>query len=702
METIFTNQQVETPIGSDDVYTYDQKVNLLIEDAVDFEESYLTFWRQDNQAFYDGLKPTLSNRGDDDPTYTGLEDADEEVNRSKFVSTDVRDTILTILPSLIRIFTTNDERVVNLVPNSEDQQELAEQQMDYLNYVFFEDNQGFMMLYSLFKDLMTVKYGVTKWWSDNDVDVIEQTFRNISIDQIVMLQEENDTLEVVEATDYDFDQDNVEEIRVRYTKSTPMTYVDTLPPEEFRISRDAKNVEEAGLVGHERLASVSELVRKGYPLELIQDNLSTQPVYSDERYMRNPGLTEDRPIMGVMYGEYYIRIDKDGDGIDELRYVCTIGGASGGRTIVHDEVVSRARFALWSGDPRPHTAIGDCIADITKDIQLFKSLMMRGQIDNLAEVMNPRSVVNELVTNIEDVLNDEVGAIIRTRGDPGASVAYSRPPYVGAEVQDTIGYLDQVRASRTGITEASKGLDPKAMQSTSLVGIDAIVSGAQERIELLARLIAESGLRATFKGLLREITENPNKARVLQLRGKWVEVDPSTFDPTMKLQVNPTLGKGSDMVRLQALGEIKQTQIMVMEKFGVDNPLVGPIEFRNTLEDMAKIGNIKNISRYFKKIDQDTLDAIKAAPKEPDPTAVLAQAELEKVKKDVIIAGGKAANEAGRLALDREKMIRQDDFNRDKLNIDATIAIAEMLGQGANPTEPPAVASMNQPPAGEE
>jgi len=681
METLFKNSGIGSTrgVGASGELDYSQQVRALIDDAVDYEESYLSRAREENQEYYNGKQPYLMAPGDpNDPP-----------NKSTFVSTDVRDTILTVMPSLIRIFTNLDEKVADFAPSTEQQQDMADQAYDYINYVFYEDNPGFIILHSVLKDSLTVKVGITKWWTDTDTEVMERTFRNITQEQFQYLITEKEEVEVLETGELNLQEGTLEFVKLRYTEDKPLTKLDAVPPDEFRIARDAKDVETAGLVGHDRMVPLSELARKGYDTEKLKDLVSSQTSYSDERFMRNPGLADDKAMEGIQYGEWYIRIDSDGDGIDELRHICTVGDQ---RIIVHDEMVPYTRFALWSSDPRPHTAIGDCLADITKDIQRIKTNMMRGQLDNLAESITPRTVVNELVTNIEDLLNDEVGAIIRTKGDPMTAVAFSKTPYNGAEVQVTIDYLDKVRASRTGITEASKGLDPKAMQSTALVGIDAIVSGAQERIELIARILAETGLKATLKGLLREITDNPNPSRVLKLRGKWQNVNPSLYDPTMRVQINPTLGKGSDMIRLQALAKVEQTQLLIIQTFGIDNPVVSPIEFRNTQVDMLAIANIKNPSRYFKEVTPDIIAAIQGQPKEPDPAAVLAQAELEKVKKDIIVESGRFQLQQDRLAFDKEKLERDDDFKRDKLNVDTSVKVLDIVmdpkPQTATPGEP--------------
>lgn len=661
MERLFTNSGVGSAKGAvryGDMDDYERAVIDLISDAVDFEESYLSLMREENMAFYQGQLPAIE--ANEDGT---------EPNKSTFVSTDVRDTVLTVMPSLMRIFTNFDEKIIEFIPSTAAQVELAEQQHDYLNYIFHTENDGFLTLYSVIKDALSVMYGVTKWWTDFDSSVEEKMFTNLTIEQYQSILFENPDVEV-ELGEQDPVTGMIDYALFRYVKTSPICRVEAVPPEEFRISRNAKNIKSAKLVGHETFVSASDLIKRGYdPAEFEEWATSTVLPVTEERQLRNPAIL-DASDEGIRFGEWYIRIDGDGDGIDELRRIITVGDDY---HIIDDEIVSHVNMALWVSDPRSHTILSDCITEITKDIQRFKTNMMRGQMDNLAESIHPRTVINELVTNIEDAMSDEIGAIIRTRGDVGSAVHYTRTPYAGADIQETVNYLDQVRASRTGITEASKGLDPKAMQSTTLSGIDAILSGAQERIELIARILAETGLKPTFQGMLREITENPNREHVIALRGKFVEVDASLFDPTMRMRVNPTLGRGTDMIRMQALMAIQNNQLQLIERMGLGNGIVSLEQMYNVQEDMLAMANIKNVGRYFTRPTPELEQAIASAPQEPDPTALLAQAELEKVKKDTIVATIESDRKNEELELKKVKAQMDDDFRRDQLNINASL-----------------------------
>jgi len=302
-------------------------------------------------------------------------------------------------------------------------------------------------------------------------------------------------------------------------------------------------------------------------------------------------------------------------------------------------------------------------------------------------------VFNQTITNSDDVLNDEIGAPIRTMGDPNSAVMSINHNFVGQPVFAMFEIMERLRQSRTGIGEASKGLDPRALQSTNVTGIDAIVQGAQERIELCARILAETGLKQLFRGLLREIVNHPNQERTIQLRGKWETINPSTYDPTMRIAINPTLGKGSDMTRLMVLQEVKATQTAVMTQFGVENPLCGVQEFRNTLTDILAIANVKNVARYYREITPEQIQAIASTPKEPDAATLLAQSEMEKNRV-------KMATEISKSNFADRKLRVDDDFRRDEMMVRGILDAAKIEADAmADAVDEEAVAAQNTPQA---
>ena len=447
---------------------------------------------------------------------------------------------------------------------------------------------------------------------------------------------------------------------VEFELSKPLIKVASVPPSEMRLDRYARSFRDSRMVGHERVTSLDDLIKMGYDREKCLEHIQTSELdNSNEDQMRNPARFMGTQLGdGVLYGEWYVKIDKDGDGVPELRHICTFGDQY---EIVADEEANRIKFAVFLCDPVSHTIIGDSLADQTIDIQRIKTNVMRAILDSAAESINPKTVVNELMVTVDDALNDDLGAVIRTRGDVGAAVAFNNIPFLGQQIMPVVEMLNEQLQRRTGLSDAAKGLDPKALQSSTMIGVEAVINGAQERVELVARNLCETGFKDLFTGLFNEICENPNQQRTLKLNGKWTEYDTSTFDSSMAVEVNANLGKGSDMVRMVALNQIKQDQQLLVSQMGMTNPICGPLEMLNTQTDLLKLANIMNVGRYFKTPNPMQLQQMMTAPRTPDPMAVSAQAQLEKVRAD-------AAAKVTQLGLDRNKAMAENAFKHTQLH----------------------------------
>jgi hypothetical protein len=671
LERIFsTFKEGGEPYDPSDPDSYEPYIQALIRDSRDYEGSVLAAARNQAQLYYYGYLPSLNPDGtpysdtqiiqDPNATYEQILGHDKETpNKSSYVSTDVRDAIMLMLPSLIRLFAAS-ENVVSLIPRTQADVDVAQQQTNYINYVFWQDNPGFLILYGAFKDAMTVRTGFVKWWTDDAKEKRRKTFINLGPQQLSMIAQGDPTAKLVEHEDPDPQTGLFPRVVLEFEVDKPIIKVAGVPPEEMRLDRYARSFSTSRIVGHERVVPIDELVKMGYEREQCLDYLQGQAIneFTMEAQLRNPGrYSGTRVGDGVLYGEWYIRADGDNDGIAELRYICTMGDDY---HIVHDEPANRVKFAVFGVDPISHTIVGDSIADYTKDIQKIKTNMTRAVLDSAAESINPKTVVNELNTDLDDVLNDDVGAVIRTRGDVQNAVAFNNVPFLGAQMLPLFELMNDVLQRRTGLSDAAKGLDAKALQSSSQIGVEAIINGAQERTELVARVLAETGFKDLFTGLYNEVCEAPNQRRTLRINGKWTDVDTGTFDASMGVEVNSTLGKGSDTVRMMTLQQIKQDQMAVFTQFGPNNPVVGIPEMVNTITDILELCNIKNVGRYFKTPDPQTLQAIAAQPKEPDAMTLAAQAQFQKVKSDT-------AKAVGEQQLAQAKQQADDEFRHRQL-----------------------------------
>ena len=308
------------------------------------------------------------------------------------------------------------------------------------------------------------------------------------------------------------------------------------------------------------------------------------------------------------------------------------------------------------------------IFDMTADLQRIKSAIMRNMMDSLSLAIHPRVGVVEGQANMDDVLNTEVGGVIRMR-QAGAVQPFS-VPFVGQAAFPMLEYLDSVRENRTGMSKAAMGLDANALQSTTRAAVAATVTAAQQHLELIARIFAETGMRALFKGILKLVVENQDRPRVVRLRNNWVPIDPRSWQSDMDVEVDVALGGGTEEQKLGVLTTISQKQEQIMQQMGPQNPLVTPSQYRNTLIKIAELSGFKNGADFFQDPAQ-VPPPPPPPPPPPDPAQILAEVEKQKIMADI-------QNKQAELELKRQSMLLEDDRARDKQEADIMLRAYEI------------------------
>jgi hypothetical protein len=614
--------------------------------------------------------------------YRGDLFGNEVEGNSKVVAMEVRDTVSAMLPSLMRVFF-NSENVVEFTPRGPEDVKSAQQATDYANYVFQNDNAGFLTTYAIFKDALVRKCGIAKfWWEDEErVRIEEYTGLDEQTLQVLMQEPDAEVQIVMSYPDPSMDEmqmDTVDpmtgqpiampapmlhDVQIKRITKDGRIRIMAVPPEELLLDRRARSFDDATIIAHRQMATVADLIAMGYDQEEIEENLMSNDLDSNDEYLARQPLsttfgTNDaaNPMMRrVLYVEAYARVDYDGDGIAELRKVCCMGA---GYKMVRNLPASYIPFADFPCDPEPHTSPLEAMSifDITRDLQEIKSEILRNTLDSLAQSIHPRTAVVEGQVNIDDVLNNETGAIIRMRA-PGM-VQPLTTPFVGQAAFPMMEYMDQIKEDRTGMSKAAMGLNADALQSSTKAAVNATISASQGRIELTARILAE-GMKKLFKGILFLVTTHQDKARMVRMRNEWVQIDPRAWDAGMDANINIALGNGDTNERLQALMMILAKQEQILQQLGPTNPLVTPQQFSNTLRKIVELSGFKDSSSYFQAIPADYVPPAPPQPK-PSPEEILAQVQAESIKADI-------QKKAADLELQRQQMIMDDDLKRDQM-----------------------------------
>ena len=617
-----------------------------------------------------------SDRAESTEYYLGNEPEGTSSLQSEFISTDVRESILFMLPSIMRTFF-GTKKVVEFVPKGPEDIQLAEQQTDYINYIIQQKNNGFQVLYDAFKDALVRKTGFVKvFWDDTVVATTHeytgldpQSYQALIIDKDVEIVEESSTTESITTLDPISGEEITQEIptsydlTIRRLKQKNQVCIEAIPPEEVLISRHARDLESASYVAHRMVKSVSDLVAMGYDQEEVEQHAgyggsAVDPESYEEIEARNPFdnmVYPDRNDSGgkdVLYVEHYLFYDFDGDGIDERVRVCSIGN---GLHVVNVEPWDELPICMFCPDPEPHTAIGSCPADYLKPIQAAKSQIMRDTLDSLGHSIFPRMGIVEGQVNIDDVLNTDIGQPIRMRA-PGMVQPFA-VPFVGKEAFPVLGYLDEAKENRTGVSKASAGLNADALQSSTSQAVSATMSGAQGRVELICRHFAEGGLKDMFKTVNNLVIKHQNAQDVYRLNNKFVPVDPRYWDNDKDIIVNVAISKSSDQEKFAVLQNVAQKQEQIMQLLGPQNPLVSMQQYANTLTKMIEMAGFKDSSSFINP-EVPPMPPQQPEDSKPSPEEMLAQAEMQKAQ----VTAQKAMIDA---ETDRMKIIMDDDRQRD-------------------------------------
>ena len=646
-----------------------------ISSAVDFVESEISQDRIKAQRYYDGEV-----------------DLGYEQGRSKVVATKVRDTVRAVKPSLMRIFLST-AKPVEYVPHGPEDVAMAEQATEFMHHEFTRLN-GYRVMNDAFQDALVKKQGIVKayWMTYPEAEIY--TYSDLSDDEYAYLVEDDDVTVIEHSVEISMEIDEmgmetempIHSAKLSVQKEKGELCIESVPPEEFFVDRDARNIKDAYIVAHRTEMRAGDLIAMGYePDEVLKlDSLESGSEMTEAEVFERRGYDmdtsnneeQDPAMKNVTVTEVYMRIDVDGTGVPILHKI-TCGGSA--YELLDFEPCDEVPFAKFEIDPEPHTFYGRSLAEIVMDDQDAATSVLRSILDNVAMTNNPRLGIVEGAVNIDDVLNNEIGAIVRMR-QPGAVQELS-VPFTAGQTLGALTYLDSLVETKTGVSRASMGLDPDAMQSTTKSAVQATVQSAAGQVEVMVRNLAD-GMRDLFGIMLRLTSKNVDEEQMMRMNGTFVPVDPKVWDSSFDVTTNVGLGTGREEEKMMALTQALQMQTMVYQTYGPQNGLVSLTNIRNTLADQLAATGIRNADRYFApitpEIEAQMLQAQQQAQAEQgqpsDPNAAFLQAEQMKVQ-------AKSQSDQMKLQLDAQKAAADNDLKRDQMAQDLLVNAAKIYGE---------------------
>ena len=630
--------------------------------------------------------------------YYGELFGNEVEGRSQYVDRTVQDVIEWIKPSLMRVFASGDE-LVQFVPKKQEDVAMAEQATDYVNYVVRQDNDGWSIFYSWFTDALLQKNGIVKaWWNEYE-EVEREEYKNltdIELEQVV----QNDEVTIIEHESYEGPMPDIQpqppqgmppqgpqmpgmppqqgmppqgtppqpgipqeppmmhDVVVHRTSTNGRIVIDNVPPGEFLINREAKSIEDARFTCHRVRKTLSEL-REMYPDEElgpedltgggIETNIwdsgnSARHSFDNSGYEFPWGdNSQEESLSEYWLFESFMKTDWDGDGIAELRKICSVGDK-----ILANDAVDNVPFISITPVKIPHKFFGMSIADLVMDLQRIKSTLMRNLLDNAYNQNFGRYAVLEGQANLDDLLTARPGGIVRVKS-PNAVMPLATPalePYTFQMLE----YIDGIRESRAGVSKNSQGMNDKALTShTTATAVNAVMTAAQSRIELVARQFAETGVKDLMNRVYELLVKNQDRERTIKLRNEWVPVDPTNWDASMDSVVSVALGHGNKDQQVAQLTHVLQMAGQAQAK---GDPMITGDNIYNISASLLKAMGMQNVDDYLTPPNMQP-------PKQPPQPSPKEQAEIAKMQADT----QKSQSETQRMSMDSQ--IDQAKFQLD-------------------------------------
>jgi len=563
--------------------------------------------------------------------YLGMPLGNEQEGRSQVISNDVLDTVESLMPSLMRIFTAGDN-VFSCEGVGPEDDEMARQCSDYLNYIFYKENSGFLALYSAFKDALIQKNGILKvYWDDSNktereeyTRLTEDEFNDLVADPEVKVGNHSEYEEpILDEKGKELDKVTLHDVVIHRTRLYGQVRIEPVPPEEFLISRRSKDINSANFVCHRTNKTRTELVEMGYDKDLVE-GLPTGDTdfFTEDKFVRHQnidfshGASEgDKSTNDILIYECYIKLDVNDDGKAELLKITTAGSGTG--KIIDMEEVDNFPFISVTPVIMPHRFHGRSVSELVEDIQLIKSTVMRQMLDNMYLTNNNRVAVQDGQVAMDDLLTNRPGGIVRTKQPPSNVMMPLPAQPITEQASGMLSYLDSVKETRTGITRQSQGLDSNTLNKTA-TGQNQILTQSQMRMELIARIFAETGVKDLALKIFELVCKYQQKEKIVRIRGKYIPMRPYEWKDRVNVTVQVGLGTGSKEQQLILMNAILERQMQAINlQQNVFGPMVNLRNIYNSLKKLVENAGLNGIEPYFMDPDVGAAQMPQLPPKPP-------------------------------------------------------------------------------------
>jgi len=472
----------------------------------------------------------------------------------------------------------NNQKLARFVPydDSPGAYKAAKDASNIVNYCIFKKNKGWEILQTWMKAALLWKNSVIRWDYVEDFEYLMEEYEQIDeakLDEILA----DPSLEIVGELTLSNESESIAYVDVRLRKKIDKSRIklEVIPPESFRISENAKDIDDAEFVGLQTEISRSDL-RKYYPdwamtlTEREWDELGDGTrFYSTGKYSEDVAARKEITGQNYLQGysrtnylteankqvtltESWMRVDRDGDGIAELKHFITVDDH-----ILYEEDCDMVPLSSIVPIDIPHEFFGLSMADFARSSTLASTAILRGFVENTYLTNYSPKLADPNVVDFSALQNMKPKQIIPTNGNPAAAVSSLPPEAISSGTGAVLEHLQLIKEQATGMSKAAQGLnDTLYVSGNSEQKLSAVQSAAQKRIQHIARRFAETGFKRLISGIYETMVKNMKGKQSYSLNGVYRSVNMAELPSRMDVEIFLDVGENSNATLINKLGKI--------------------------------------------------------------------------------------------------------------------------------------------------
>lgn len=525
-------------------------------------------------------------------------------------STDVFDVVEADMPSYVRTFI-GASSPMQFDTNSANPAEVqeAEDKKALVDWVIKNQPNYFRIMHGWIKTAEIKRFSVLRYDWHEEEKVIEKEYEGLDDAEATAIKLQ--MLEDDQRADTDIDlitdeiTDDGATLKFKITTVNKSVRLVFIPTDNFVISRNATCKDDAEIIGDDMLVSKSDLISQGFDESVVMRlSPSTARVVTDDyNYSKNQYSDVNHPVSElVVVSTRIVKVDRDEDGIAERRKVIYSG-----TTLLSDEPFDHVNYAMLSTILMPNEAIGKSRGETVTKNQEVKTALVRGMLDNVYRVNSGRYVVNTQVTNVDDLLTDRPGGMVRVKGDIRQAVTRLETPYEADKTLQVIQYMDFARAQRTGTLMASQGLSQDSLYNETATRFQGVQDEGGAKTELVMRVMGETGFKELYEGIAWMLAHYQDTKMEIRVLGRQLEVDPSKWRYEHTASTGAGIGVSDDeitanMTALLTIADRLKSQ---------GSLIIDDVKIYNMLDKVVKSMGVRDTSAYFNnpEIPEETIRA---------------------------------------------------------------------------------------------